>query len=44
MKRRQPYEAVSAYLNNEIILLKLESLIIPNLLIGKGMFWPWSTK
>ena len=44
MKRRQPYEAVSAYLNNEITLLKLESLIIPNLLIGKGMFWPWSTK
>ena len=44
MKRCQPYEAVSAYLNSEITLLKLESLIIPNLLIGKGMFWPWSTK
>lgn len=44
MKRHQPDEAVSAYLDNEITLLKLESLIIPNLLIGKGMFWPWSAK
>ena len=36
MKRLQPYKSVSANLN-EITLLKLECLIIPNLLIDKGM-------